>query len=152
MRAKWLRLVMNLWPPFRAAGIRITRMDEDYRYVEVSLRRKLFNRNYVGTHFGGSLFAMTDPFYMLMLIHNLGDHYLVWDRRASIEFLRPGEGTVRAHFQLHQTRIDSIIEEAAGGQATHHDFPIEVVGSDGKVVAKVVKTVYVRLKPRYRPD
>ena len=35
---------------------------EDYRHARVELRQRWYNRNYVGTHFGGSLFAMTDPF------------------------------------------------------------------------------------------
>ena len=150
MRAFWLRHVMNLWPPFRAAGIRIRRMDNDYRCVEVELRRKLFNRNYVGTHFGGSLFAMTDPFYMLMLMHNLGPRYLVWDHSAKIRFCKPGVGTVWARFQLDQHEIDRIANEATDGSASYHEFVIEVLDADGEAVARVEKTVYVRLKPRHR--
>jgi len=89
---------MHLWPPFLGAGIRLRRMSEDFREAEVELRLGRLNRNAVGTQFGGSLFAMTDPFYAIMLMRNLGREYLVWDKAASIEYLAPGRGTVRARF------------------------------------------------------
>ncbi len=59
-----------------------------------------WNRNYVGSHFGGSLFAMTDPFWMLLALHALGSDYIVWDQAGEIAFARPGRGTVAAEFHL----------------------------------------------------
>ena len=78
---------MNAWPPFLFSGIRITALAEDYRHARVELRQRWYNRNYVGTHFGGSLFAMTDPFWMLLTMHALGRDYYVWDQAAEIRFL-----------------------------------------------------------------
>ena len=100
MKPRHLRLGMNLWPPFLGAGIRVRHIAEDWSEVIVDLRHGLMNRNYVGTHYGGSLFSMTDPFYALMLMHLLGERYLVWDQAASIEFVAPGRGTVTARFAL----------------------------------------------------
>jgi acyl-coenzyme A thioesterase PaaI-like protein len=91
-----LRRLINIWGPFRGAGIVVTSLADDWSHARVVLKERLLNRNYVGTHFGGSLFAMTDPFYMLMLMHRLGKGYRVWDRAASIDFLSPGRGTLIA--------------------------------------------------------
>lgn len=81
-----IRWWINLWPPFLGSGIRVTRLDRDWKAVDVEMRLLVFNRNYVGTHYGGSLYSMTDPFYMLMLIENLGREYIVWDKSACIRF------------------------------------------------------------------
>ncbi len=70
--ARTLRFAMNLWPPFVGAGIRVRHIAPDFRSVTVDMRLRWTNRNYVGTHFGGSLYAMVDPFLMVMLLHNLG--------------------------------------------------------------------------------
>ena len=103
-----MRTVLNLYPPFIGAGIRIKRLDADWRTIEVEMKLRRWNANYVGTHYGGSLYSMTDPFYMLMLIENLGREYIVWDKSACIRFRRPAKGTVRASFSLSEARIDEI--------------------------------------------
>ena len=95
-----LRLLMNLWPPFIGAGIHVERLAPDYREAVVRMRLGLLNRNYMGTHFGGSLFAMTDPFFALLVMHNLGRDYVVWDKASSIDYKLPGRGTVRASFRM----------------------------------------------------
>ena len=151
MSPRLLRLGMNLWPPFRGAGIRVRRIAPDWSEALVELRQGLFNRNFVGTHYGGSLFSMTDPFYALMLIHRLGPEYLVWDRAASIEFLAPGRGTVRARFALEEEKVTQIRDLARGGEKVLPQFAVEVRDATGELVARVEKTLYVRLKPRFRP-
>src|SRR3954471_228439 len=93
-----MRTVLNLYPPFLGAGIRVKRLDPDWRTIEVEMKLRRWNTNYVGSHYGGSLYSMTDPFYMLMLIENLGRDYIVWDKSATIRFRRPGKGTVVAKF------------------------------------------------------
>ena len=152
MKPQHLRLGMNLWPPFLGAGIRVRHIAEDWREVIVDLRHGLMNRNYVGTHYGGSLFSMTDPFYALMLMHLLGERYLVWDQAASIEFVAPGRGTVTARFALSPQRVDEIRAQAASGEKVLPKFDVEVRGSDNALVARVRKTLYVRLKPRFRSN
>ena len=142
---------MNLWPPFFGAGIRVRRIAEDWSEAVVELRQGLLNRNYVGTHYGGSLFSMTDPFYALMLMHRLGGRYLVWDQAASIEFIAPGRGTVRAVFRLREEDVERIRAQAASGEKALPEFDVEIRDAAGALVARVHKTVYVRLKPRFRP-
>jgi acyl-coenzyme A thioesterase PaaI-like protein len=142
---------MHLWPPFLGAGIRLRHMSEDFREAEAELKFGRLNRNAVGTQFGGSLFAMTDPFYAIMLMRNLGPEYLVWDKAASIEYVAPGRGAVRARFELTQARLAQIRAQAAGGEKVLPDFDTDIVDTQGEVIARVHRTLYVRLKPRHRP-
>ena len=150
MNARLLRRGMKWWPPFLGAGIRVRSFAEDYRDAVVELKLGRFNRNYVGTHFGGSLYAMTDPFFMIMLLHNLGADYLVWDKSGSIEYVAPGRGTVEAHFRLTEERIAEIRAQAAGGEKVLPELQVEVRHADNSLVAVVRKTLYVRLKPKHR--
>lgn len=147
MQASTFRHLINLWPPFLFSGIRCTQLSEDYRQAQVQLGMRWFNRNYVGTHFGGSLFAMTDPWYMLMLLKNLGKDYRVWDRHAAIEYVTPGRGTVVADFWLDETTLAGIREKTAGGEKYMPEFHVEVFDERRELVARVVKTLYIRRKP-----
>ncbi|GIX37744.1 MAG: DUF4442 domain-containing protein [Silanimonas sp.] len=151
MSPRLLRHVFNLWPPFLFSGIHVTRLEADWRGAEVELRLRPWNRNYVGTHFGGSLFAMTDPFWMILVMRSLGPDYLVWDRAAEIEFVKPGRGTVRCRFQLEEALLAELREAAAGGERVLRWLDCPVLDAEGELVARVRKQLYVRLKPRARP-
>jgi len=149
--ARQLQQGMKWWPPFLGAGIRVKSLSDDFRDAVVELRLGRLNRNYVGTHFGGSLYAMTDPFFMIMLLHNLGGDYLVWDKSGSIEYVAPGRGIVHAHFHLSAKRIAEVRADAAGGGKIFPEFEVNVKNEADEIVARVRKTLYVRLKPRHRP-
>ena len=141
---------MNLWPPFLANGIRVLAISEDWSRAEVVLRRRLRNRNYVGSQFGGNLFAMTDPFWMLLAMHRLGPDYYVWDKAAEIEFVKPAREQVYARFHLDEATIAELRAAAASGGKVLRWFDTDVVDASGGVVARVRKQLYVRLKPRAR--
>lgn len=141
------RHIMNLWPPFLGAGIRVKFISRDWRKIVTQLRLYGLNRNYMGTHFGGSLFAMTDPFYMLMLIRNLGKQYNVWDKTATIEFIKPVKGTVRAIFTLNEERLGQIRRKTSNGDKHFEEFKIDVLDKHGEVIATVKKVIYIRKKP-----
>lgn len=151
MRPGLFRLLMNLWPPYRGAGVRVREIAPDWRYVRVDLVATRLNRNYVGTHFGGSLFSMTDPFQMLMYLKALGADYLVWDHSASIRFVRPGRGTVTAEFRLSDDDLEAVRRATADGQRHLRKHTVEVIDADGETVARVERTLYFRLKERARP-
>ena len=146
MKLKMLKFGINLWPPFLGAGIRVKHIAPDYREVVVSMKLRWYNRNYVGTHFGGSLAAMTDPFYMLMLIHILGKEYIVWDKTSTIDYLAPGRGTVTARFTLVDDQIAEIERETANGDPYYPEFSVDIVNESGEAIAKVTKRLYVRKK------
>lgn len=146
-----LKHVMNLWPPYRGAGIKVREISPDWRFVRVELVARRLNRNYVGTHFGGSLFAMADPFLMLMYLESLGRRYIVWDHSAAIRFVKPGRGTVHAEFRLSETDLDAVRVAAADGRKHLREHEVDVIDEDGEVVATIARTLYFRLKPRHRP-
>lgn len=146
--ARLLRLGMNLWPPFLGAGIRVRRIAPDFREVVVEMPLRLRNRNYFGTQFGGSLYAMTDPFFALMVLYNLPREYYVWDKAGSIDYIAPGRSRVRATMRLTQSDIDMILKMTAAGDKHLHVFNADIVDREGLLVARVEKVVYVRKKKR----
>ena len=146
MNPRLLRLGMNLWSPFRGAGIRVKRIAPDYREIEVELALKWHNRNYIGTHFGGSLYAMTDPFYMLMLIHILGSEYVVSHQAGAIEYLIPAKHKVHARFMIDEATIADIKAQTADGQKYLPQMQVDVKNEAGDLVARVTHTLYIRRK------
>ncbi|MEH6364962.1 MAG: DUF4442 domain-containing protein, partial [Pseudomonas marincola] len=106
------------------------------------------NRNYVGTQFGGSLYSMTDPFFMLLVMENLGRDYIVWDKAANIDFIAPGKGPVYADFSIDNHLLDDIRARTADGSKYLPQLQVEVRDAQGTLVARVHKTLYVRLKQR----
>ena len=142
---RWLFRLLSFYPPYLGAGVRV-KSSPDLRTFEVKLRLRFWNRNFVGTHFGGSLYAMCDPFFMLILIEALGPGYVVWDKSATIRFRRPGRGTVAATFHIPQEKIDEIRAAADAGGKVEPVFQAEVMNEKGEVVAEIEKLLYVRLK------
>ncbi|WP_158942239.1 DUF4442 domain-containing protein [Granulicella sp. S190] len=141
----WLRHI-GWWPPLFGTGIKVTRLDKDLRAIDVAMPLRPWNRNYVGVQFGGSLFALTDPFYMIMLATNLGPKYVVWDKAASIKYKKPGLGRVRAEFRLTAERLGEIRETVDREGRTDVRFVVEVKDDDGGVVAEVERVIYCATK------
>jgi acyl-coenzyme A thioesterase PaaI-like protein len=141
-RLKWI----NLYPPMLGAGIRVDYLASDLSTIRVQMKLTRLNVNLVGTHFGGSLYTMCDPWFMLMLIHHLGKGYIVWDKSATIQFLRPGRGTVTATFEMPRDRVDEIRRLADSGGKIEPTFVVDVVDEKKEVVAHVEKLLYVRKK------
>jgi acyl-coenzyme A thioesterase PaaI-like protein len=139
-----LRRLLRFWPPFLFSGIRVTHVADDWSHARVELRERWYNRNYVGTHFGGSLFAMTDPFWMILLLRRLGPGYRVWDQAGQIDFVKPGRGTVVAEFVLDEATVDAVRAATATGDKHLRWFEASVRDAAGDVVAVVRKQVYVR--------
>jgi acyl-coenzyme A thioesterase PaaI-like protein len=150
MRASTFRRLLNLWPPFFFNSIRVLAVSDDYTEARVALRLRPWNRNYVRTQFGGNLFAMTDPFWMLLVMQHLGQDHYVWDKVGAIDFVAPGREDVYAHFKLEPGVIDELRAAAAGGEKVLHWFEVAVKTAAGEVIAIVRKQLYVRLKPRAR--
>jgi Domain of unknown function (DUF4442) len=141
-----MRMFMNIWPPFLGAGIRVKRLQPDWKEIDVEMKLRRWNSNYVGTHYGGSLYSMADPFFMLMLIENLGRDYIVWDKSASIRFRMPGRGTVSVSFRLTDHDIAGIREALKTEEKIDRAFQAEIKDESGAVVAEVQKVVQIRKK------
>ncbi len=141
------RYVMNCWPPFWGMRIHIESISPDWQQLRMRMKLSLRNKNYVGSHFGGGLFTMADPFYVLMLINLLGPGYVVWDKAATIEFLTPGRTTVYADFHVTSEMLDEIRRGTEAGEKFEPTYGIDIVDTSGKLVARVHKTLYIRKKP-----
>lgn len=142
--------LLNWYVPLLFAGVRVEQVDDDFRYARAALHARWFNRNYVGTHFGGTLYSMTDPFFMIMVMENLGSDYLVWDRRGEVEYLKPGRGKIVVELRVAEADLQTIRDATAVGEKYEHWFSCELKDPSGEVIARVRKQVYVRLKQRNR--
>ncbi|NNF28061.1 MAG: DUF4442 domain-containing protein [Gemmatimonadetes bacterium] len=135
---------INSYPPYVGAGIEVTHLAEDASEVRVRMPLEEDNANLVGTHFGGSLYAMVDPHLMILLKARLGPDYVVWDRPASIEFLRPGRSTVHATIRVTDSEVEDIRKATKDGAKHLPEWTLEVRDEAGEIVASVRKTLYVR--------
>lgn len=146
MKKRTLIKLMNYWPPYLGAGIRITHISPDFTTMNVEMKLRFWNKNYVGTHYGGSLYSMCDPFFMLILMENLGPEYLVWDKEAQIRFKKPGRTRVKASFNIAKEWIESIRKEADNKLQVEPEFEVEITDKDNDIVAIVRKKLYVKKK------
>ena len=150
--AGFARLIkkVNWYPPYLGMGVRVRSHSEDFTRFDVELRARWYNRNLFGTHFGGSLYSMCDPFFVFIVTLNLGSGYVVWDKSAYIDFLRPAKGTILGVFEIARERLEEIRQEVDElGKNTYH-FEADLADEAGQVVAKVRKEVYVRAKAASR--
>jgi len=137
--------MFSLYPPYLGAGVRV-KIARDVKSVDVTLKQHFWNRNYVNTHFGGSIYSMCDPFFFFLLIENLGMDYIIWDKSASIKFVKPGRGTLQAHFEIPEAEYKKIRKELKPGEKFTPHFTVDVTDEQGDVVATVEKVIYVKRK------
>ncbi len=138
--------LISFWPPYLASGIKVSYIDEKCSYVKVEMKQTKYNTNYVGTHFGGSLYSMCDPFYMFIMIAQLGKSYIVWDQAATIKFIKPGRGKVTASFHIAEDEIKKIKSDAKKGDPLKPVFKTYIFDEQGDKVALVTKTLYIKKK------
>ncbi|QKJ19043.1 DUF4442 domain-containing protein [Microbacterium hominis] len=143
-----LAIGMSLWAPNLWSGIRVKRFADDWTSAVVELHVNPITRNYVGTAFGGSMSAMTDPYFFMLVMHQLGRDHVVWDTRGEIEFVKPGRGVLTAHFSVPLEKAEELRERARGGAKVLEWFETDIVDAAGEVVARVRREVYVREKRR----
>jgi len=150
---KFLRLIrrVNLYPPYLGMGISVRAMSADFTRFEVQLKARWYNRNLFGTHFGGSLYSMADPFYVFIVTMNLGSGYVVWDKAAGIDFLRPARGTIVGVFEIDRERLEQMRQEVDLAGKGVYRFETDLKDEAGQAVARVRKDVHVRVKDRTRP-
>ncbi len=144
--------LINLYPPFIGAGIRVVHTAPDFTSVTVELRYTWWNKNIFGTAFGGSLYMMCDPFFVAIMLNNLGSDYIVWDKGAAIQFLKPGRSSVRAVFAISKEEIARVKAETDARGKYEPEYEADIIDEKGVVVARVHKTLYVRRKDSKKPE
>ena len=133
-----------LYPCYRGTGGRLKHIAGDWSEVRLELPLSRRTRNYVGTIFGGSIYGAVDPIYMLMLIRRLAAGYVVWDRAARIEFLKPGRTTLHARFSVPDEEIAAIRAVLEQERSTNRTYSVELADGSGEVCARVEKVIYIR--------
>lgn len=141
--SKFDRIKFNFFPAYRGTGARVIYIAGDYRRIRVKIPLSWRTRNYVGTIYGGSMYAGIDPIYMLMLIKILGRQYVVWDKAAKIRFKRPGREALFADFLITPDEIDEIRKRLATEKSVDRVYKVELVDKNGKVHAIIEKTLYI---------
>ena len=145
---KQLKRILNIYPPYLGAGVKVEYISDDWKELQVSMKRHWYNRNAVGTHFGGSLYSMIDPHLMLLLMQLLGKEYVVWDKSANIEFIKASKKKVSSLIKISDDEIEEIKRNTENGAKCFSKFLVEIKDQDDDLVARVEKVIYVREKPR----
>lgn len=145
---KFRRLIrsINFYPPYFFSGIKVVAFAPDFSMFCTRLKLTWYNRNLVGSAFGGSLYSMCDPFFMFILIIHLGDEYIVWDKYAEIDFQKPGRGTVYAEFKLSPKEVAEVKKVVDAEGKYVFEFFCEVEDESGNIIASLKKGLYVRKK------
>lgn len=142
--SRLLRWRFNFFAAYLGTGGRVTYVAEDFRQVRVTLPLNWRTRNYVGTIFGGSLYGAVDPFYMILLMKILGPGYTVWDKAATIRFVRPGRSTLSARMEIDEEEVQTIRRMLETAPSIDRVYRVDLSDADGLVHASVEKTVYIR--------
>lgn len=137
---------VSLYPPYLGAGIKLKKVNEDFTHFEVQMKMRWYNKNIFGTHFGGSLYAMSDPFFVFIVLNYLGKEYIVWDKSAKINFIKPGKGTVNVIFEIPETKLNDIKNDIDLKGKNTYIFIAEITNSKNETVATVEKEIYVKRK------
>jgi acyl-coenzyme A thioesterase PaaI-like protein len=146
LRHRFLMRFVGLYPPYLGAGVRVSYPKDDAHRITVSMGLHWWNKNLFGTQFGGSLYSMCDPQFVFIVIRNLGSGYLVWNKSAQIEFLKPGRGRVTATFHVPPEKILEIRAAADRGEKVEPVLVAEIVADDGALIARVTERLWVRKK------
>jgi len=140
------RHLFNLFPAYRGTGARITHIEGDWREIRIELPLNWRTRNYVGTIYGGSMYGAVDPLFMLMLIKNLGPEFVVWDKAGSIDFVKPGRGTLYANAAIERGEIEEIRNLLKVEKSVVRTYAVDLVDTDRNVCVSVEKVLYIRRK------
>ena len=129
---------------YRGTGARLRYIAADWSEVRLDIPLSWRTRNYVGTIFGGSIYAAVDPIYMIMLIRRLGPEFVVWDKAATILFKKPGRETLHARFAVTDEELAAIRTELDLQRSVDRTYLVELVDGSGTICATVEKLIYIR--------
>jgi acyl-coenzyme A thioesterase PaaI-like protein len=146
IKTRLMRIFFRIHPAYHGTGGRVTYISADFSEVKLEIPLNWRTRNYVGTIFGGSMYAAVDPMYMIMLIQRLGPDYVVWDKAATIQFKKPGDRKLYASFEIGDEEVEWIKKELERTRSLDRVYQVDLKDGRGEVYAKVEKTIYVRRK------
>ncbi|MBK8659484.1 MAG: DUF4442 domain-containing protein [Bacteroidetes bacterium] len=149
-RSRQMRWLFNFWPCIWCSGGRVEFIAGDFRELHVSLKLNIRTRNRVGTVFGGSIYSSVDPYYMLLFMEVLGKEYIVWDKGASVRFVRPITDKVKCRFLITDEMVAEVKQKVAEAGEYTFDLPLHYEDESGAIYATFNKTIYAASKAFYK--
>ena len=149
-KATLFRVMFNMSPMYKRSCGKIIFTSDDLHVVKIKIPLSYKNRNYVGSIFGGSLFAATDPIYMIQLMQILGKEYVVWDKKTNIKFKRPAYENAFATFEFTSSEINEILQRVQSENEIDYTKILLITDKNGTVFAELDKTLYISTKANYK--
>lgn len=140
----------NISPMYRRTTGRVTFVSSDLLEIDIKIPLSIKNRNYVGSIFGGSLFAATDPIYMIQLINILGNNYVVWDKASTIKYKNPAYSDAYAIFRFTKEEIEVIKSEVKLKKEIEIKKELNITNTSGIIITELTKTIYIADKEFYK--
>lgn len=144
------RFGVNVWPCIWCTGSAVQFVSGDFKELHLRLKLNIRTRNRVGTVFGGSMYSSVDPYFMLMFMQVLGKDYVVWDKAASMKFVRPVTGTIKTRFLISDELVKDVKHHIELRGEYTFDLPLHYEDEQGKVYATFTKTIYAADKEFYK--
>jgi len=144
---KTLKWALCFYPPLLFQRIWIKKFHPGFRGVDVKINKSLFNKNYNGSIFGGTIYAATDPFYALLfdqLLQRKGFKVRVWLKSASIQYLKPGRKNLYFTIIVNDEMLKEAVEALNTGGKFVKAYPMEIKDAQGELCATVMNEVYIR--------
>jgi hypothetical protein len=149
-KATLFRILFNMSPMYKRSCGKIIFTSEDLHVVKIKIPLSYKNRNYVGSIFGGSLFAATDPIYMIQLMQILGKDFVVWDKKTNIKFKRPAYENAFATFEFSKLEIEEIVQKVKTQNEIDYTKILHITDKNGTIFAELDKTLYISTKAFYK--
>lgn len=149
-KATLFRVLFNMSPMYKRSCGKIIFASEDLHVVNIKIPLSYKNKNYVGSIFGGSLFAATDPIYMIQLMQILGKDFVVWDKKTNIKFKRPAYEHAFATFEFTTSEINEIRQKVEAENEVDYTKILHITDKNGTIFAELDKTLYISTKEYYK--
>ncbi|MGD1990465.1 MAG: DUF4442 domain-containing protein [Chromatiales bacterium] len=134
---------LELYPPFRAMGIRVIELADDWSSATILLPLNRHNRNPGGGMFGGAMASLADPVPALMCARLFTGHS-VWTRSMSIDFSREGRTDLTLQIALRKEQLDAIETELRKKMRATPEFEYAYYDTGGDLCARVTNRVAIR--------
>ena len=135
---------------YRRTTAKLIDVSDDLHKVVITLRLNWKNKNYVGSIFGGSMLAATDPIYLIQLIQILGDNYVVWDKAVTARYKRPAKSRIYGTFLFSKKEIKDIKNKIAESHEIDITKTMNLIDEKQQIIATFSKTLYIADKQFYK--
>jgi acyl-coenzyme A thioesterase PaaI-like protein len=144
MRSRAIRWLLNRLPSYRRAGGKLVYVCADLTHARVRIKYGWRTYGQKGSILGGALYAAIDPCHVAMLQWRLGKDYVVWDKRAVIDFKKPGRSTLYADIVCSEETLAAIRQRADREGRTEQVFTVILFDQNNTVHLVCQKTLAIK--------